>query len=229
MSYPWDVHFGIVLDEIARHPEIKLGGTDAERGKLVDAVAIRLNGGTTKGPWGRKARDRDGGRKNGDGLTFLRTDQRFEIVDIIKGLDTPPPYRADYADWTPKGDFAPGENGWWAEAEPIDGVATPPPVDQPDEKDPVLVELQTNCRRMADDIQALKVQKANLEARLEQVERGKDDQDGRLAELDGRLRYAVVKGPSAGRGVFGFSHYHDIHLPVLDSRTLPKDEPKKGG
>lgn len=124
MPKPWGEYLGTVIAQLLRHPEVDLHGEDDERGKIVDAVAIDLNGGTVEGPWGRKARRGDGSHKNGDGLTYRRADGRFEIVDILLGPDEPLSNRGDYAAWQPKGDFAPGENGWWAPPLP---VAPPPP------------------------------------------------------------------------------------------------------
>ena len=117
----------VVVDVIRRNPSINPGGEDDERGRIVDHVAINLNGGTVIGPWGRKARNRDGSNKNGDGLTYLHAGGRFEIVDILKGLDDPPEDRTDYADFTPKGNFGQGENGYWTNA---GGTVVEPPTSE---------------------------------------------------------------------------------------------------
>lgn len=114
-----------VVDNINRYPSINLSGVDDERGKLVDAVAYELNGFTVNGPWGRKARRSDGTNKNGDGLTYKHPNGRFQIIDILIGYDTPHEPRSDYATWQDHGDFAMGENGYWA-------PAVAPPAKEPD-------------------------------------------------------------------------------------------------
>lgn len=119
-------YIAIVVEQIRTRPEINLAGEDHERGRLVDAVACYLNGGTPDGPWGRKARQRgDAGSRNGDALTYRRSDGLFEIVDILKGLEeNPPADRTAYADYTHKGTFADGQNGYWF---PADAVEPPAP------------------------------------------------------------------------------------------------------
>ncbi len=89
------------------HPEIDPMDED-ERGKIVDYACSYLGG----KPWGRKARNQDGTNKNTDGMTYLRPDGKFEIIDVISGSD-------GSATWDHKGIFAQGENGWWAPHEPV--------------------------------------------------------------------------------------------------------------
>jgi hypothetical protein len=96
-----------------QHPHINpCEDSEQGRGTLVDWAAQRLNkrDGVTR--WGRKSRgephDGVAVNPNTDGLTYLRTDGRFEIIDAFNGS---PPCEAA---WHNYGSFAPGENGWWA-------------------------------------------------------------------------------------------------------------------
>ena len=162
---PWGNYQDRVIDQIEQHPDIDLGGEDDVRGRLVDAVAIDLNGGTTQGPWGRKAREANGGRRNGDGLTYQRPDGRFEIVDILKGLERkdgiyePGFDRRKFADWAHKGTFAPGENGYWTAASPIEpggGTVDPPPAgDDRMTNEQIRATIAASCRPLLERIETL--------------------------------------------------------------------------
>jgi hypothetical protein len=96
-----------VENAMMEHPEIDPLDED-ERGRLLDYACDDLGG----EPWGRKARQADGGNKNTDAMCYLRPDGRFEIYDAISGSD-------GSATWDYKGIFAQGENGWWAPHDPV--------------------------------------------------------------------------------------------------------------
>lgn len=105
--------YSVVLKAMNDHPEVNRMGEDNERGKIVDYAAIAANGGSDK-PWGRKSRGRPGAdmlpvNPNGDGLTYLLPDGRFEIYDVISGVD-------GSATWDYAGTFNQGENGFWSRA-----------------------------------------------------------------------------------------------------------------
>jgi hypothetical protein len=96
-----------------QHPHINpCEDSEQGRGTLVDWAAQRLNKRDGVVRWGRKSRgephDGVAVNPNTDGLTYLRTDGRFEIIDAFNGS---PPCEAT---WHNYGSFAPGENGWWA-------------------------------------------------------------------------------------------------------------------
>src|SRR5574342_164264 len=121
----------LVRAVIRAHPEIDpLEGGFDRRGRITDYVAHRLRVAGDR-RWGRKARAADGANLNDDGLTFLREDGRFAIVDVISGVAEPT--REQYAtwDWDDRW-YAPGENGYWTvpvlrddEAEPGGGDGDP--------------------------------------------------------------------------------------------------------
>jgi hypothetical protein len=92
---------------MAEHPEIDTMN-EATRGEIISLTAARLNGYRDR-PWGRKARnppEAPDPNLNTDGMTFLRPDGLFEIIDVISGTD-------GSATWDECGAFAPGENGYW--------------------------------------------------------------------------------------------------------------------
>lgn len=129
-------HIELVRSVIREHTEIDVLDEN-QRGKIVDIIAHILNGSLAT-PYGRKARNADGSNKNTDGLTYLHTDGRFTITDIIFGADPNPnnPDRGKFASWDTDGRlFKPGENGFWSFAEPV-GISIPnPPKPNPDPKD----------------------------------------------------------------------------------------------
>jgi len=97
------------------HPNINScdeSSLDNGRALLVDWAAQRLNKRAGKVIWGRKSRGKPNGdvavNPNTDGLTYLRTDGRFEIIDVFNGSSP-----CD-ATWHNYGPFSQGENGWWA-------------------------------------------------------------------------------------------------------------------
>jgi hypothetical protein len=150
----------------AEHPEIDTKTDDDDvRGKIVDWCCYSLNGEVQRGkPWGRQARNKDGSGKNGDALTYLRTDNRFEIYDIINGAD-------GKAMWgKPSRHLAQGENGYWAPADPVN-VAQPQPGQPPTSQPPI-----ANLGPFVLDLSAAF---APLLVRLEKAER-------KLAELEQR-------------------------------------------
>jgi hypothetical protein len=97
-------------DEIQRtmdeHPDIDTMDEEA-RGEIVSITAARLNAHRDR-PWGRKARTNNPSdpQLNTDGMTYLRPDGLFEIIDVISGSD-------GSATWDECGAFAPGENGYF--------------------------------------------------------------------------------------------------------------------
>src|SRR5262245_22928951 len=95
-----------VARTIAEHPEIDTMDEDA-RGEIITITAARLNGHFDR-PWGRKARNADPNNPNldTDAMCYLRPDQRFEIYDVISGVD-------GAASWDFAGIFAAGENGYF--------------------------------------------------------------------------------------------------------------------
>src|SRR4030095_13200570 len=98
----------------AEHPGIDTMDEEA-RGEIIDITARRLNPGGGEKPWGRKARNNDPNNPNlnTDGMTFLRPDGLFEIIDVISGVD-------GSATWDECGAFAPGENGYWWPPNPVE-------------------------------------------------------------------------------------------------------------
>lgn len=123
-----------VIEEVMRdHPEIDRHDEEGPRGRqrILDYACARLNRPGQSTPWGRKARERidaddpsTGINLNTDGLTFLRADGRFEIIDVISGVD-------GSATWDHKGVFEQGSNGWWAPALSVDERDKPGPVPSP--------------------------------------------------------------------------------------------------
>jgi hypothetical protein len=118
--------YAAVQQTIAEHPEIDTMDEEA-RGEIIDITARRLNPGHGEKPWGRKARNNDPNNPalNTDGMTFLRPDGLFEIIDVISGVD-------GSATWDECGAFAPGENGYWwppNEVEDSGGGGGVPPSD----------------------------------------------------------------------------------------------------
>lgn len=109
----------VLLQVMHEHPEIDTKNEDT-RGRVIDYFCAKMGG----FPWGRKARNRDGSNKNTDGITYRRSDGRFEIIDAISGA-------TGAATWDHMGDFADGENGFWAPAEPVD---VKPDIPKPDPK-----------------------------------------------------------------------------------------------
>lgn len=113
-----------VREVMEDHPEIDTMDEE-ERGKIIDYTCVELNPPNRNKPWGRKARQSDGSDKNTDGLTYLRTDGKFEIIDIISGTD-------GSATWDHKGIFAQGENGYWAPHDPVDSEPVDPEEPEPE-------------------------------------------------------------------------------------------------
>lgn len=229
---PWGAYLDIVQAQIRFHPEFNLAGEDHERGRLVDAVAVALNGGTIEGPWGRKARLPNGGNRNGDALSYLLPGGRFELVDIIRGLDSPPDDRISYAGWDPKGSFAPGENGYWAKADPV-GIVGPSPTDPPDTTalEARLAALEANCRANGSAAQRALLLLENLRLQVDRntqnIPAGTDLSALRssLQALEGKVsRLVVESGRTDSRGVGLFAHSHQVpRLSVVDSKTLPPE------
>lgn len=107
--------FAVVQRVFAAHPEINRLSDDT-RGRLIDYVIAELGG----RPWGRKSKNKEGTNLNTDGLTYLRTDGRYEIYDIIDGTTGNP-------SWDGGEPVVQGENGWWTPGLPVDGPSVPPP------------------------------------------------------------------------------------------------------
>ena len=122
---------------ISEHPEIDSRDEESPNGRarLLDYACATLNKPGQNKPWGRKARQRvveddetTGINLNTDGLTFLRDDGRFEIIDAISGVD-------GTATWDHHGVFEQGENGYWAPALSVDDTREKPgPVPRPQPK-----------------------------------------------------------------------------------------------
>jgi hypothetical protein len=124
----------VIVAVIAAHPEIDTrdeNSLDKGRAAITDWTAQRLNRETGRRVWGRKSRGKPTGdvavNPNTDGLTYLRSDGRFEIIDAINGGD-------GTAAWENNGAFAAGENGYWVPPqlgpEPTSG-GEPAPTPQP--------------------------------------------------------------------------------------------------
>lgn len=134
------------------HTDINLLDDD-DRAKILELV-IKAEG---RKELGRKARNKDGSNKNTDGLTWLRTDGKFEIYDVINGSDPNPdnPDRGKFATWdlglSPTNDtgiWEQGENGYWAPGGDVaNGVpVTPakPPTNPPINRDKDVIRAACN-------------------------------------------------------------------------------------
>ena len=141
-----------------------------------------------------------------------------EVIDVITG-----DHRATWQDVTippaphPQNDPArhPPEGVLGKYIEPTDPGGTSTGGGDDDDED------ETDLGPLTAKVDALAQDVANLEAKLEAADNANNELRGKIALLEARIVYAVVKGPTAGRGVLGFSHYHEVELPVIDSRTLP--------
>ena len=111
----------VVRRMIRLHPEVNTMDDD-DRAKILDYTIKALGG----KPWGRKARNKDGSNKNTDVLAYLLSDGRFELYDVISGGD-------GSATWDYAGTFSAGENGYWAEGNPVVNGKLP----EDDKKEPV--------------------------------------------------------------------------------------------
>ncbi len=109
------------------HTEINLLDDD-ERGILLDWV-IKAEG---RSQLGRKAKNKDGSNKNTDALTWLRTDGKFEIYDVISGSDGSATWDLGTSPTNSSGIWSPGENGYWTPGNPV-GINQPdiPPISNP--------------------------------------------------------------------------------------------------
>jgi hypothetical protein len=113
--------FGLLQQVFAAHPEVNTKvEVDDVRGVIVDWFCAEANKLDPRKPWGRKARQQDGGRKNGDAGVFMRTDGRIEIYDLINGGNGGPSWGQ------PAGPIANGSNGWWSAANPVGGAQPAP-------------------------------------------------------------------------------------------------------
>ena len=110
----------VVKAVIRAHPEIDVTNED-KRAALLDYICDELNPLGSHKPWGRKSRNKQGTDLNTDGLTYLRTDDKFEIYDVFAGSDPNEdnPDIGKYGTWVAYGPFAQGENGYWWPANPI--------------------------------------------------------------------------------------------------------------
>lgn len=126
-------HMATVAAVKAAHPEINTcdeDSLDKGRAAIVDWTAQRLNKDEGRVVWGRKSRGKVvngvADRPNTDGLTYLRSDGTFEIIDAFNGGDCSPA-------WESAGYFEQGSNGYWAPPqlgpEPSGGGPTTPPAD----------------------------------------------------------------------------------------------------
>lgn len=196
----------VVADVIKAHPEIDTldeDSLDKGRAAIVDWTAQRLNKAEGRIVWGRKSRGRPNGHQavnpNTDGLTYLRSDGRFEIIDVIVGA-------TGAANWENYGPFNPGENGWWAppqlgpengSAQPVP-VPAPPPVPQPPAPPPV-------------DLEPLRKEIAALRELVTLLAQAISRNESAITALENR-KYRVVG--QTGRS-YGHAHSLDVRLEPL--------------
>jgi hypothetical protein len=100
-------------------------------------------------------RNREGTDLNTDALTYLRSDGRFEIYDVING-------GSGGAAWDVYGPFSQGENGYWVEQ---GGVVEPPKPPAPD-----LTALIARIDKLERDINALFAENNDLKSRVADLE-----------------------------------------------------------
>lgn len=156
-------HKAFVQRVFDAHPYINMLDEESPSGRAlaVNYAAIELNKqGPINGvvnPWGRKARHRrdasdpsSGINHNTDGLTLLRPDGCFEIVDAVVGS-------TGRATWDIHGPFAQGANGFWSPPLPVSGAPSPvpplpgqPPAPAPSDLSAVYARLRALENALAD-------------------------------------------------------------------------------
>lgn len=205
----------VVADVIRAHPEINSCDEEA-RGAIVDYAAQRLNAAEGRLVWGRKSRGKPNGdvavNPNTDGLTYLRTDGRFEIYDVISGS------APCGATWDGFGPFNPGDNGYWAPPQlSAEGGTTPPPPPPRDGKlEARIAALETDIRQL----RAALIEEARLRSELDLRLTARVDE---LATGGNGVPEAKVKAliDAALQGLFvegatsrALGHGHSVRLPV---------------
>lgn len=138
---------GVIAQVMREHPEIDRED-DEKRAEILELAIPILNHPGANKPWGRKARQKDGSNKNSDGLTFLRTDGKFEIIDVING---DPPYGAS---WQHKGVFYQGENGYWSLADFYSDIPDIPDEPIPDSATAAILRELKEISKVVDEIQS---------------------------------------------------------------------------
>ena len=181
------------------HPEIDRM-SEATRGTIVDLVAHQLNAGDPRKPWGRKSRDRKGTDLNTDGLTFLRTDVLFEIIDIISGVD-------GSATWDEAGVFGPGENGFWVPPRPDQPPVTP--VDPGPSLWDSMKKLQQDLAEVQDKLAAVNQRNVNLEQSVKLLERSVENLIKVSYPPETARQFRVE-----GKTEVSYGHQHKINLTV---------------
>lgn len=209
----------VVVDVMRAHPEINTCDED-KRGAIVDLAAQQLNGGA-KQPWGRKSRGKPNGdvavNPNTDGLTFLRGDGRFEIIDVISGAG------ACGATWDNAGVFDQGGNGWWAPPQGV-SVAQPPTPAPPSGDFVTKAQMEQAIRHMHEDLwnevqntvgQQAQAAIDRAQQALEHVEaleqKSADDAHIRAIVAD-IIAHAVISGKT--RVAYGHQHLVDLGLTI---------------
>ncbi len=176
---------------VASHPEIdtRVDGPFApNRGGITQIAALQFGY-----PFGRKSRDRSQTNLSDDALCYQLPDQRFEIYDILSGVD-------GSATWGYAGTFANGENGYFIvpagsvpplpnPGTPLPNPGTPPPTPPPP------VDLSPLIARLA----AVEAAVRALEARPAPV-----------VDVDAVLAGYEVFGKTA----VGFGHQHLVKLSI---------------
>lgn len=208
----------VVADVLRAHPEINACDEDSlDRGRaaIVDWAAQRLNKAEGRVVWGRKSRGRPTGDRaenpNTDGLTYLRPDGRFEIVDAIVGATCK-------ENWENLGPFAPGENGYWAppqlgpEPTPGGGTVTPPPpasgsvtrADLEAAIAPLVARLRALEQQLAEQHRNLRDVDERLSAQIDAVE------PVDLVPLQAAFNAALSELVVVGKTRTAFGHQHDL-------------------
>lgn len=211
---------GTVAAVIAAHPEID-ACDEVRRGAIVDYAAQRLN---ARGlvVWGRKSRGRPNGtvavNPNTDGLTYLRSDGRFEIYDAIAGKTPSSP--ACGATWEGYGPFSPGENGYWAPPQLGPETGTGPTPTPTPAGGVTRAELDAAIAKLANDLRieigALLV---HVGDRLEALEaRPPLDLPGLQAAIETALANYEVAGSTSSKGLGPLAHSHTVKLALTKKR-----------
>lgn len=121
----------------AAHPEVNTCD-EVARGAIVDWTATRLNTKAGRVLWGRKATRKPeasgAAPVNTDALTYLRTDGKFEVYDVISG--SKPACGASWQVPTKALSNNGKENGWWARPQLGAEPGSTPPGDTGSTPDP---------------------------------------------------------------------------------------------
>ncbi len=120
------------------HPEIDTMDEE-ERGVIIDLSCKAENPVGKDKPWGRKSRNKEGTDLNTDAMTYLRTDGKFEIYDVISGGDGSATWDLGTSPTNSSGIWSQGENGYWAPANKVENGQPIPPVPVEPTKPPISV------------------------------------------------------------------------------------------